>query len=83
MNQRTELAGAAVQEGRLLRSTTGLGDIPLQITTSQSADDIAARIKAHGSALDTEPTRMPWGVTILRVRDLDGFRLTISSTHAV
>jgi uncharacterized glyoxalase superfamily protein PhnB len=55
----------------------------LQITTSQSADAIASRIKAYGSVLDTEPTRMPWGVTILRVRDLDGFRLTISSTHAV
>jgi uncharacterized glyoxalase superfamily protein PhnB len=57
--------------------------ISLQITTSESAEDIASRIKAYGSALDTEPTRMPWGVTILRVRDLDGFRLTISSTHAV
>ena len=57
--------------------------ISLQITTSQSADDIASRIKAYGSALDTEPTRMPWGVTVLRVRDLDGFRLTISSTHTV
>ena len=57
--------------------------ISLQITTSQSADEIASRIKAHGTALDTEPTRMPWGVTILRVRDLDGFRLTISSTQAV
>ena len=55
--------------------------ISLQITTSQDAEDVAARLKAHGSALDTEPTRMPWGVTALRVRDPDGFRLTISSTH--
>ena len=55
----------------------------LQITTSQKAEDVASRIKAHGSALETEPTYMPWGVTILRVRDPDGFRLTISSTHAV
>lgn len=53
----------------------------LQITTSQQAEDIASRLKAYGSALDTEPTRMPWGVTVLRVRDPDGFRLTISSTH--
>jgi len=56
--------------------------ISLQITTSQKAADVAARLIAHGSALDTEPTKMPWGVTILRVRDPDGFRLTISSTHA-
>ena len=55
--------------------------ISLQITTSQPAEDIAARLKADGSTLDTEPTRMPWGVTVLRVRDPDGFRLTISSTH--
>lgn len=55
----------------------------LQITTSQPAADIAARLKANGSTLDMEPTRMPWGPTALRVRDPDGFRLTISSTHAV
>jgi len=54
----------------------------LQITTSQKAEDVALRLKAHGATLDTEPTRMPWGVTVLRVRDPDGFRLTISSTHA-
>jgi uncharacterized glyoxalase superfamily protein PhnB len=59
----------------------GVG-ISLQITTPQKADEVASRIKAHGSTLDTEPTRMPWDVTILRVRDPDGFRLTISSTHA-
>lgn len=57
--------------------------ISLQITTSQPAADIAARLKANGSALDMEPTRMPWGPTALRVRDPDGFRLTISSVHAV
>jgi uncharacterized glyoxalase superfamily protein PhnB len=58
----------------------GVG-ISLQITTSRKAEEVAARLTAHGSTLDTEPTRMPWGVTILRVRDPDGFRLTISSTH--
>ena len=57
--------------------------ISLQISTSQRADDIASRIKAHGGVLDTEPTRMPWGVTVVRLRDPDGFRLTISSTDAV
>jgi uncharacterized glyoxalase superfamily protein PhnB len=53
----------------------------LQITTSQKAADVAARLVAHGTALVSEPTRMPWGVTVVRVRDPDGFRLTISSTH--
>ena len=55
--------------------------ISLQISTSQQAEEIASRLKAYGSSLDTEPTRMPWGVTVLRVRDPDGFRLTISSTQ--
>lgn len=55
--------------------------ISLQITTSQDAHEVASRITAQGTTLDTEPTRMPWGVTVLRVRDPDGFRLTISSTH--
>jgi uncharacterized glyoxalase superfamily protein PhnB len=53
----------------------------LQITTSQDAHEVASSLKAHGTTLDTEPSRMPWGVTVLRVRDPDGYRLTISSTH--
>ena len=52
-----------------------------QITTSQDVHDVASCVTTHGTTLDTEPTRMPWGVTVLRVRDPDGFRLTISSTH--
>lgn len=56
--------------------------ISLQITTSQPAEAIAARLVEHGTSLDTEPTRTPWGVTVLRVHDPDGFRFAISSTHA-
>lgn len=52
----------------------------LQLSTSQSVDDVAARLKGAGTTLDTEPTTMPWGVRVLRVRDPDGFRLTVSST---
>ena len=51
----------------------------LQITTAQNIDAIAKRITAHGGKLETEPTDTPWGVRIFRVRDPDGFRLTISS----
>jgi uncharacterized glyoxalase superfamily protein PhnB len=53
----------------------------LQITTHQSVDELAARIKEHGGNLDTEPVTAPWGVRILRLRDPDGFRFTISSAH--
>jgi uncharacterized glyoxalase superfamily protein PhnB len=55
----------------------------LQLTTGQNADDLARRAREHGATLDTEPTTMPWGVRAFRLRDPDGFRWTISSTHAV
>jgi uncharacterized glyoxalase superfamily protein PhnB len=51
----------------------------LQITTAQSIDAIAKRIKAAGGSLDTEPADMPWGARVFRVRDPDGFRFAISS----
>jgi uncharacterized glyoxalase superfamily protein PhnB len=56
--------------------------ISLQITTREDADALAARIKQAGGALDTEPVDVPWGARVFRLRDPDGFRLTISSTHA-
>ena len=54
----------------------------LQITTTQSADDIARQIKERGGSLEMEPKDMPWGARIFRVRDPDGFRWTISAPHA-
>lgn len=54
----------------------------LRITTDQSVDEIANRIKELGGTLDSEPTDMPWGARIFRLRDPDGFKLTISSAHA-
>ena len=53
--------------------------ISFQLTTAQSIDDIANRIKANGGTLDTEPADMPWGVRMFRLRDPDGFKLAISS----
>jgi uncharacterized glyoxalase superfamily protein PhnB len=50
----------------------------LQFTTAQSIDDLAARAKAAGATLDTEPVDA-WGARVFRLRDPDGFRLTISS----
>ncbi len=54
----------------------------LQISTAQSPDDIASRIKARGGALDTEPKDMPWGARAFRLRDPDGYRWTISAPLA-
>jgi uncharacterized glyoxalase superfamily protein PhnB len=53
--------------------------ISIQFTTSDSIDEIAARIKASGSAIDSEPADMPWGVRMFRMRDPDGFKLVFSS----
>ena len=51
----------------------------LRITTDQNVDEIAARIKEHGGTLDSEPADTPWGVRMFRLRDLDGFKLSISA----
>ena len=51
----------------------------LQITTKQAIDALARRAVDAGAALDTPVTTTPWGVTIFRVRDPDGFLFTISS----
>lgn len=60
----------------------GVG-LSLQITTQQSADALAERVKKQGWPLDTEPVTMPQGARVFRLRDPDGFRFTISSTPAV
>ena len=53
--------------------------ISIQFITSGSVDDIAARVKASWSAIDSEPADMPWGVRMFRMRDPDGFKLVFSS----
>ena len=53
--------------------------LSVQFTTAQNVDEIAKRIKAHGSTLESEPTDMPWGVRAFRVKDPDGFALVIST----
>jgi len=50
----------------------------LQFTTAQNVDEIAKRIKALGGTLDSEPADV-WGARAFRLRDPDGFKLTISS----
>jgi catechol 2,3-dioxygenase-like lactoylglutathione lyase family enzyme len=51
----------------------------IQITTAQSIDAIADRVRANGGQLDTEPADMPWGARVFRLRDPDGFKLSVSS----
>jgi uncharacterized glyoxalase superfamily protein PhnB len=51
-----------------------------QLTTRQNADELARQIKEQGGVLQSEPVDTPWGARVFRLRDPDGFRLTISST---
>lgn len=50
----------------------------LRISTDQDVDEIAKRIKELGGTLDTEPGDMPWGARVFRLRDPDGFKISIS-----
>ena len=52
--------------------------ISLQFSTVQDVDMLAAGMKERGGVLESEPTDMPWGARVFRVKDPDGFKLAIS-----
>ena len=56
----------------------------LQINVAGVADvdAAAARIKAGGGALLSEPADREWGVRMFQFRDLDGFKLGVSTPLA-
>lgn len=56
----------------------------LQINVASAADvDAAAvRIKAAGGALLSEPADRPWGARMFQFKDLDGFKLGVSTPLA-
>ena len=49
------------------------------ISTGQDIDQVAARAKASGITLDSEPEDTEWGGRAFTLTDLDGFKLTISN----
>lgn len=51
----------------------------MMITTRESVDAVAARIKSNGGSLLSEPADMPWGARVFRLKDPDGYSLSISS----
>ena len=56
----------------------GIG-IRLHIGTTQNVDDLAARAKAAGVKLDTEPYNTPWNSRAFDVTDPSGFKLSVST----
>ena len=59
----------------------GLGT-RMNIETTQSIDDIAARVKAAGIKLDIEPFDTEWKTRQFDVTDPSGFKWTVSSEWA-
>jgi len=53
--------------------------IRLYMSTVQSVDQIATRIKERGGTLESEPTDTPWGARVFSMVDPDGFTITITS----
>jgi uncharacterized glyoxalase superfamily protein PhnB len=51
----------------------------LHLATAQDVDQIAARVKANGGRLESEPADTSWGVRAFSIVDPDGFKLTIAS----
>jgi len=54
----------------------------LMITTTQDINEYARSVKAKGGVLDLEPTDMPWGARVFRIRDPDGYRFAISTERS-
>jgi uncharacterized glyoxalase superfamily protein PhnB len=51
----------------------------IYLGTTQDIDQLAARAKAEGITLDSEPEETPWGSRAFQVTDPDGFKLTLST----
>ena len=51
------------------------------IQTRQDIDDLAAKAKAAGVAIESGPEAMPWGGRSFAVSDPDGFKVSISSEY--
>ena len=51
----------------------------INVASAADVDATAARIKAAGGELLSEPADRPWGARMFQFRDLDGFKLGVST----
>jgi uncharacterized glyoxalase superfamily protein PhnB len=51
----------------------------INVASAADVDAAAARIKAAGGELLSEPADRPWGARMFQFRDLDGFKLGVST----
>ncbi|MEP6590473.1 MAG: VOC family protein [Gemmatimonadota bacterium] len=56
--------------------------LQLNVPSYADVDAAAARIKAAGGTLLSEPADRPWGARMFQFKDLDGFKLGVSTPIA-
>ncbi len=56
--------------------------LQLNVPSAADVDAAAARIKAAGGSLMSEPADRPWGARMFQFKDLDGFKLGVSTPLA-
>lgn len=53
--------------------------LQINVPSYADVDSAAARIKAAGGTLLSEPADRPWGARMFQFKDLDGFKLGVST----
>ena len=53
--------------------------LQINVAAAADVDAAAARITAAGGTLLNEPSDRPWGVRMFQFKDLDGFKLGVST----
>lgn len=53
--------------------------LQVNVAAAADVDAVAARITAAGGTLLNEPSDRPWGVRMFQFKDLDGFKLGVST----
>ena len=53
--------------------------IQINVASAADVDAAAVRVKAAGGTLIDEPADRPWGVRMFQFRDIDGFKMGVST----
>ncbi len=72
--------GLSVDDGKKGRDRVKGVGLRLYVETGDDIDQVAARAKAAGLTLDSEPHDTEWGARAFEVTEPSGFLLTIAST---
>ena len=68
-----------VRNGHLQHAAGGDPQLQINVSGPADVDAAAARIKAAGGALLSEPADRPWGARMFQFNDMDGFKLGVST----